>query len=204
MHSISARAIGAAAQATVVAIPTRGSRHFGKKRVPPAPTHPRGRHFELIRGIVSNIKAAGLSADRWNFRRVIPGALAHTCALPLLCGLASCTGSPATLALQPAFDVMTPAGIVSVSIRESPAGMTDAEFTRLVMTGMQRAAPASVIAGRVAPPFPPQRIVWHVNLSAQRGISRLVVNVFDGANAYAYEQDTVTNGAPTAVVTSAV
>jgi hypothetical protein len=99
---------------------------------------------------------------------------------------------------------MTPAGIASVSIRESPAGMTDAEFTRLVMAGMERAAPASVIAGRVEPPFPSQRIVWHVNLSAPRVISRLVVNVFDGANPYAYEQDTVSNDASAAVVTFTV
>jgi len=150
------------------------------------------------------MKAASLFGDRSKLRRVTPGALAHTCALLLLCGLASCTGSPATLALQPAFDVMTPAGIASVSIRESPAGMSDAEFTRLVMAGMERAAPASVIAGRVEPPFPSRRIVWHVNLSAQRGISRLVVNVFDGANPYAYEQDTVTDDAPATEVTSAV
>jgi hypothetical protein len=106
--------------------------------------------------------------------------------------------------LQPAFEVMTPAGIASVSIREPPAGMTDAEFTQLVMAGTKWAAPDSVIAGRVEPPFPSQRIVWHVNLSAQRGISRLVVNVFDGANPYAYEQDIVMNDAPRAAVTSAV
>jgi hypothetical protein len=150
------------------------------------------------------MRAASLLGDRSKLQCVIPGALAHTRALLLLCGLASCMGSPATLSFQPAFDVMTPAGIASVSIRESPPGMPDAEFTRLVMAGMDRAAPASVISGRVEPPFPSQRIVWHVNLSAKRGISRLVVNVFDGANAYAYEQHTVTNGAPTAVVTSAV
>jgi hypothetical protein len=99
---------------------------------------------------------------------------------------------------------MTPAGIASVSIRESPAGMPDAEFTRLVMAGMDRAAPASVISGRVEPPFPSRRIVWHVDLSAQRGISRLVVNVSDGANPYAYEQETVSSDASAAEVTSAV
>jgi hypothetical protein len=80
--------------------------------------------------------------------------------------------------------------------------MTDAEFTQLVMTGMEWAAPASVYAGGVKPPFTSQRIVWHVN--SQRGISRLLVNVFDGANPYAYEQDTVSNDAPAAVVTFAV
>jgi hypothetical protein len=146
----------------------------------------------------------GLSGGKWTFRRVTPGALARMCVLPLLLGVASCISSPGTLALQPAFEVMTPAGVASVSIRESPAGMTDAEFTQLVMAGTKWAAPDSVIAGPVEPPFPSQRIVWHVNLSPERGMSRLVVNVFDGANPYAIEQDTVMNDAPTAVVTSAV
>jgi hypothetical protein len=136
--------------------------------------------------------------------RITPVAFARMRALLLLYGLAACTGSPATLALQPDFEVTTPAGITSVSIRQSPPGMTDAEFTQLVKAGMEGAARGSVIAGRVEPPFPSQRIVWHVNLSASRGISRLVVNVFDGPNPYAYEQETVTNSAPTAVITSAV
>src|SRR5437868_4782950 len=122
------------------------------------------------------------------FAHITPATLARTRALVLLSGLAACTGSPATLALQPDFEVMTPAGIASVSIRESPPGMTDAQFTQLLKAGMERAAPDSVIAGRVEPPFPSQRIVWHVNPSPPRGIARLVVNVFDGANPYAYEQ----------------
>jgi hypothetical protein len=138
------------------------------------------------------------------FARITPVALARTRALLLLSGLPACTGSPATLALQPDFEVMTPAGIASVSIRQSPPGMTEAQFTQLVKAGMDRAVRDSVIAGRVKPPFPSQRIVWHVDLSASRSISRLVVNVFDGANPYAYEQETVTNSAPTAVITSAV
>jgi len=155
-------------------------------------------------GSLAPMKTTSLSADSRKFAPTSAGALPHMRALPLLCGLASCTGSPATLALQPDFEVMTPRGIASVSIRESPLGMTDEEFTRLVMAGMERAAPASVITGRVAPPFPSQRIVWHANESPPRGISRLVVNVFDGANPYAYEQDNVGNDAPTAEVTSAV
>jgi hypothetical protein len=138
------------------------------------------------------------------FARMTPVALARTRALLLLSGLAACTGSPATLALQPDFEVMTPAGIASVSIRQSPPGMTAAEFTPLVKAGMESATRGGVIPGRVEPPFPSQRIVWHVNLSASRGVSRLVVNVFDGANPYAYEQETVINSAPTTVITSAV
>jgi hypothetical protein len=138
------------------------------------------------------------------FARMTPVVLARTRALLLLSGLAACTGSPATLALQPDFEVMTPAGIASVSIRQSPPGMTDAEFTQLVKASMEGAARGGLIAARVEPPFPSRRIVWHVNLSPSRGISQVVVNVFDGANPYAYEQETVTNSAPTAVITSAV
>src|SRR5437868_2747854 len=62
------------------------------------------------------------------FARITSGALAHMRALLLLAGLASCTGSPAALALQPDFEVMTPPGVASVSIRQSPPGMTQAEF----------------------------------------------------------------------------
>ena len=138
------------------------------------------------------------------FAFIAPGALAHARALLLLGGLASCTGSPATFALRPDFEVMTPAGIASVSIRQSPPGMTDAEFTQLVRVAMERAARGSVTAGRAEPPFPSQRIVWHAEQSASSGISRMVVNVFDGANPYAYQQETVTNGTPPAVIASAV
>lgn len=120
-----------------------------------------------------------------------------------LSGVAACTGSPATLALQPAFEVMTSAGWASVSIRQSPPGMTTAAFTRLVRMGMERAS-GSVMAGPVTPPFSPQRIVWHVNPSPSRGLSRLDVNVFNGAEPYVYELETVTNSAPTAVITSAI
>jgi hypothetical protein len=125
-------------------------------------------------------------------------------ALLLQSGLAACTGSPATLALRPDFEVMTPAGVASVGIRQSPSGMTDAEFAHLVSVGMARATPGAVIADRVQPPFPSQRIVWHVNPSASRGMSQLVVNVFNGANPYAYEQEAVTNDAPPAMITSAI
>jgi hypothetical protein len=123
--------------------------------------------------------------------------------LPLSC-LASCTGSPTTLALQPSFEVMTPAGIASVSIRQSPPGMTDAEFTQAVRAGMERAAYSSASTGQVEPPYPSQRIVWHVDPSIPSPTSRLVVNVFDGAYPYAYEEETVSDGASPAMITSAV
>jgi hypothetical protein len=77
---------------------------------------------------------------RWIFRRASLGALARTWALLLLLGLACCTDSSGTRALRPAFEVKTPAGIASVSVRESPAGMTDSEFTQLVMAGTKWAA----------------------------------------------------------------
>ncbi len=60
------------------------------------------------------------------FERFTPVALAGTRALLLFSGLTACTGSPATFALRPAFEVMTPAGVAGVSIRQSPPGMTDA------------------------------------------------------------------------------
>lgn len=122
----------------------------------------------------------------------------------LLIGLTSCTGSPATLSRRPDFEVTTIAGIASVSIRESPAAMTDAEFTRFVKQGMEQAAPGSLVDRRVDPRFPPLRIVWYVNSTASRGSSQLVVNVSNGAGAFAYEESTLSNTAPPVAVTSKV
>src|SRR6185437_12826939 len=81
---------------------------------------------------------------------------------------------------------------------------TDARFVEMVRTGMERAAPGRVVGGPVDPPFPPRRIVWHADPTASPGAARLVVNVFAGAIPYAYEQETVANGAPTAIVASAI
>src|SRR5690242_14590415 len=53
--------------------------------------------------------------------------------------VSACTGSQATLAIPPDFELQTSAGISSVSIRESPPGMTDAEFDQLVSGGMASA-----------------------------------------------------------------
>ena len=125
-------------------------------------------------------------------------------ALLLLSGLAACTGSPGMTASQPIFEVMTPAGKTGVIIRQSPPGMTGAEFTRLVKAGMERAAPKTVMAGRTDPQAPEQRIVWHVSPSPSGIMSQLVVNVFDGATPYAYEQDFVPNDASRTTITTAV
>src|SRR5689334_3646246 len=105
---------------------------------------------------VSGAKEAGAMA---NAARAI--AAGRACTVPLLLlGLAACTGSPAALALRPEFEVMTPAGVASVSIRQSPPGMTDAEFTSLVAAGMKHVASD---AGPIDAPLPSQRIVWYVD-----------------------------------------
>lgn len=118
-------------------------------------------------------------------------------ALSLMLGIsiAACTGSPGTLALRPDFGIATPAGIASVSIRQAPPDMTDAQFLRLVETGMEQAAPMSVSPAPLDPPFPTRRIVWHViRRPEQQGTSRLVVNVFNARGPYAYEEDVIANG----------
>src|SRR3978361_1446541 len=108
-----------------------------------------------------------------------PTASSQLVTLILLFGLAACTGSPATLAIRPDFEIMTPAGLAGVSIRGAPYGMTDAEYSRLVRIGMEQAAPGSVKARAIDPPFPERRIVWHADTAAPRSVSRLLVNVFD-------------------------
>ncbi len=125
-------------------------------------------------------------------------------ALAALFGPAACTGSPATLALRPDFEVKILGGIDSVSIRDSLPGMTDSEFAQLIRMGMGRASPGSVFPGPVEPPFPQCRIVWHVNPGSGRGVSALVVNIFDGSVPVAHEQEVVTNSAPTATIADAI
>jgi hypothetical protein len=129
---------------------------------------------------------------------------ASALALAALFGPAACTGSPATLALRPDFEVKTLGGIDTVSIRDSLPGMTDSEFAQLIREGMGRASPGSVFPGPVEPPFPQCRIVWHVNPDLGRGASSLVVNVFDGSVPVAYEREVVTNDAPTATIADAI
>jgi hypothetical protein len=132
-------------------------------------------------------------------RTFIPGL-----ALASLLATVGCTGSPYTVAMTPDFDVMTPEGMASVSIREPLPNLTDAEFQRVVMTGMAAGMPGRVVEQTVPAPYPTRRIVWHVNPVAARGVSRLSVNVFDGATPVAYEQDTVSNGAPRGAITQVV
>jgi hypothetical protein len=137
---------------------------------------------------------------RWSGSRALVVALA----LGSLLGAAACTGSPATLEMQPDFAVSMRDGIASVSIRQSWPGMTDSEFERLVRKSMARALPERVLPGPVAPPFPRCRVVWHVEPMAARGMSMLIVNIFDGPVPIAYEEDTVANSVPTAAVINAI
>ena len=111
-------------------------------------------------------------------------------------GLSACASSPSVLSIPPAFAINTPTGVKSVSIREPLPGTTDEESIQLVKAGMERAAPGSVLSGPLEPPYPTQRIVWHVASTDDEGTSRLIVNVFDGSTAVAYEEDTVANTAP--------
>ena len=64
--------------------------------------------------------------------------------------------------------------------------------------------PGRLVEQPMPAPYPTRRIVWHVNPMAARGVSRLSVNVFDGATPVAYEQDTVSNGATGGTIMHAV
>ena len=125
----------------------------------------------------------------------------------VVCGsiaVSACTGSQATLAIPPDFELQTSAGISGVSIRESPPGMTDAEFEQLVSGGMVSATGGHPVNGAVGGPLPARRIVWHVEPVGPRGVMRLIVNVFDGSDAFAYEEQVVDRSAPRIVVESAI
>lgn len=126
--------------------------------------------------------------------------------LSLLVSMAptACTGSPATVALQPDFDVTTAGGPASVSIRETPPDMTFAEFAKAVKAGMQPAMPEAVQPTCSATPFPDRRIVWHVYPIFPRGTSRLVVNVFDGSVPFEHAQQVIDNSAPPSTIVYAV
>jgi hypothetical protein len=128
----------------------------------------------------------------------------NTLSLLVPMAFTACTGSPATMALQPDFEVTTAGGPASVSIRETPPDMTFAEFQNAVKTGMQSAMPASWQPTCVAAPFPNRRIVWHVYPIFPRGTSRLVVNVFDGSVPFEHAQQVIDNTAPPSTVVYAV
>jgi hypothetical protein len=153
-----------------------------------------------VSGVSTRLSSSGIAI----FAGIGRVVLAPARAVVLLAGLAACAGSPAPAALHPDFEVMTPAGVASVSVRQPLPEMTEAQFAQLVSIGMRPVARENVIAGSGEPQTPSQRIVWHDNLAPSRGMSLLVVNVFDGADPYAYEMATVPNDAPTMVITSAI
>src|SRR5258708_35453738 len=103
--------------------------------------------------LAAQMRAPTMVSPRWLGRGHL-STVAVGLALVLLLGAASCTGSPATLALPPDFEVMTPAGVVSVSIRQAPLGTTNARFVEMVRTGMERARRDACSGARSARPFP--------------------------------------------------
>lgn len=129
-------------------------------------------------------------------RRIRLAAIGIMPALVGLLALSACAAVPATPTVPPDFGLMTPTGVESVSIRQSPPGLTDAEFRQLIAQGMESAMPGSEVNGSLNAPYPTRRIVWHVNGTAQQGVSRLVVNAFDGPRPFAYEDRVVDNSAP--------
>jgi len=116
----------------------------------------------------------------------------------LLCSasLTSYTSLAEALTIRPDFGLMTAAGPASVSVPEAPPGITASEFERIVRAGMERAAPGRVMDAAATRSGPSIRIVWHVDPEPPRGISRVAVNIFDGAQSRGYEQDVVVNDAP--------
>ena len=118
--------------------------------------------------------------------------------------MSACTGSPATMAMQPDFEVATAAGPASVSVRDAPPGMTQSEFEQVIRTGMTADMPASATTNPAVASGDERRIVWHLNPVPARGASRLVVNAFNGSTPFAYEDAVVDNSAPAASVGRAV
>lgn len=121
-----------------------------------------------------------------------------------LISLSACATSPSVLTTQPAFAFKTSTGMDGVIVREPILGTTSEEFVHLVRAGMERAAPGSVMPGKVEPPFPTQRIVWHASSAGQDGTSWLMVNIFDGMRAVDREQEIVTNTAPSASIVDTI
>lgn len=118
--------------------------------------------------------------------------------------VSACTGSPATLGMRPDFEIMTATGPVSVSIRETPPGMTFADFTHAVSMGMRAARPGDVQITSVAAPYPVRRIVWHVQPMVRGAEAHLMVNVFDGSVPFADAQQTIDGSAPPGAIAYAI
>jgi hypothetical protein len=121
-----------------------------------------------------------------------------------LFGLTACVSSPKILAQQPAFELQSPMGLASVSIRTPLPDRTDRESRRLVTTGMLRALPGATLLAPPTAPFPERRFVWHVSHDVPNGTSRLVLNQFEGSKAVAYVQEEVGADASDAELLAAI
>jgi hypothetical protein len=54
---------------------------------------------------------------------------------------------------------------------------------------MLQAIPTSTPVTSLTAPFPQRRLVWHVSVDVPHGTSRLILNMFDGSRAVAYDQE---------------
>jgi hypothetical protein len=122
-----------------------------------------------------------------------------------LFGLTACVSSPSVPVQPPAFELKSSEALASVDIRDPLPTRTDRESEALVETGMLRALPTLTLAP-VTAPFPERRFVWHVSADIPYGTSRLILNVFEGSRAVAYDQEDVgsspSNGALLAAIES--
>jgi hypothetical protein len=133
-----------------------------------------------------------------------PRRLLTAIAMGTLICTAACTGSPATLALQPDFAMNTSAGLANVSFRQSMPGTTDQEFEQMIRNGMVHATTGGVLPAAAHTPSPPLRIVWHVAPNGPRGTSRLDVNIFKASVPVAYEQALIDNTASPRAITNII
>jgi hypothetical protein len=121
-----------------------------------------------------------------------------------LFGLTACLGSPRVPVQQPTFELKSPTGLVGVSIRRPLPGRTDSEFEALVKSGMLQAIPTSTLVTPIAAPFPERRLVWHVSVDVPRGTSRLILNMFEGSRAVAYDQEHIGSDASNVEILAAI
>ena len=121
-----------------------------------------------------------------------------------LFGLTACVGSPRVLAQQPTFELNSPTGLVGVSIRSPLPGRTDSEFKTLVKSGMLQAIPTSTLVTPLTAPFPQRRLVWHVSIDVPHGTARLILNMFEGSRAVAYNQEHIGSDASRGEILAAI
>jgi hypothetical protein len=121
-----------------------------------------------------------------------------------LLALTACVGSPRILAQQPAFELKSSTGLTGVSIRMPLPDRTDSEFETLVKTGMLQAVPTSTLVAPVTAPFPERQLVWHVSVDVPDGTSRLILNMFEGSVAVAYEQEHIGSDASNVEILPAI